>query len=109
MDSAVLLGGESVAEGPTAAKALHHLEASCQLLDTAAPTPTASGALDDWQVHAGPWLMSPVSPLTAGSQPVDVSQEAFKHSACSAESHCMRWSSRQYAAGSFRRCCCAVL
>jgi hypothetical protein len=60
MDSAVLLGGEPAAEGPPASKALHHLEASCQLLDTAAPTPTASGALDDWQVHAGPWLTSPV-------------------------------------------------
>lgn len=52
MDSAVLLGGD--APGPAAAEALHPLEASSQLLDTAAHTPTASGALDDWQV----WIPS---------------------------------------------------
>lgn len=49
MDSAVLLA----ADGPplrVAAKALHPLEASGQLADTAAPTPTASGTLEDWQV-----------------------------------------------------------
>lgn len=62
MDSAVLLGGEPAAAGPTAAKALHHLEASCQLLDTAAPSPTASGALDDWQVHATSWQTSCIWP-----------------------------------------------
>lgn len=66
MDSAVLLA----ADGPplrVAAKALHPLEAGGQLADTAAPTPTASGTLEDWQVVTLAEIQTALSAAAAAS------------------------------------------